>query len=131
MIAFAEIIKDRIENNFAKYQVDIGFLEDYIPGRLPGVLITPVSQRKNLKSLNGAGKNVGLVIRVFDQHNPNSSILEIENCNEIINLLEKDSQIIAKYINLTTDLRFEIDKQEGEIDGLFIGTISVIADLRR
>lgn len=131
MITFAEIIKDRLEKNFAEYQVDIGFKEDYIPGKLPGVLITPKSQIKNIRSLNGIGKKVNLIIYFFDQHNPVTTAQEIKACEEIIELLETDDEIISKYIDLSTNLNVDIQKEEEELNGIFIGTISVNTDLRR
>lgn len=131
MITFAEIIKERLEKNFAEYQVDIGFKEDYIPGKLPGVLITPKSQVKNIRSLNGIGKKVNLIIYFFDQHNPVTTIQEVKACEEIIKTLETDGEIVAKYIDLSTNLNVDIQKEEEDLNGIFIGTISVNADLRR
>lgn len=131
MITFAEVIKDRIEEKYPEYQVDVGFKEDYIPGKFPGVLIVPRSQTKSLRSLNGVGKKVNLIIYFFDPHNPNMSIQEIKNCEEIVNYLETDSEIISKYIDLNTNLNVEIEKEEDELNGIFVGTISVNADLRR
>lgn len=131
MITFAEIIKERLEKNFAEYQVDIGFKEDYIPGKLPGVLITPKSQIKDIVSLNGIGKKVNLIIYFFDQHNPATSIQEVKACEEIVKHLEIDGEIVAKYIGLSTNLNVDIQKEEENLNGIFIGTISVNADLRR
>lgn len=131
MITFAEIIKDRVEKNFSEYQVDIGFKEDYIPGKLPGVLITPKTQIKSLKSLNGIGEKVNLIISFFDQHGTNATVQEIKACEEIINYLETDREIVAKYIDLTTNLNVEVLKEEEELNGIFVGTISINADLRR
>lgn len=131
MIAFAEIIKDRLEINFAEYQVDIGFKDDYIPGKLPGVLIVPKSQDKGLVSLNGIGKKVNLIIYFFDQHNPTTTVQEVKSCEEIVKLLETDGEIVAKYIDLSTNLNVDVQKEEEDLNGIFIGTISVNADLRR
>ncbi|MEG1339046.1 hypothetical protein [Cetobacterium sp.] len=131
MITFAEIIKNRLEKNFAEYQVDIGFKEDYIPGKLPGVLITPKSQVKSIRSLNGIGKKVNLIIYFFDQHNPDTTVQEINACEEIVKTLETDGEIVAKYIDLSTNLNVEVQKEEEELNGVFIGIISINADLRR
>ncbi|MEG0398237.1 MAG: hypothetical protein RR656_04035 [Cetobacterium sp.] len=131
MITFAEIIKNRLEKNFAEYQVDIGFKEDYIPGKLPGVLITPKSQVKSIRSLNGIGKKVNLIIYFFDQHNPDTTVQEINTCEEIVKTLETDGEIVAKYIDLSTNLNVEVQKEEEELNGVFIGIISINADLRR
>lgn len=131
MIAFAEIIKDRLETNFAEYQVDIGFKDDYIPGKLPGVLIVPKSQDKGLVSLNGVGKKANLIIYFFDQHNQAATVQEVKACDEIIKYLETDVEIVSKYIRLNTNLNVDVQKEEEDLNGIFIGTISVNADLRR
>ncbi|WP_432204439.1 hypothetical protein ACQ9ZF_05115 [Cetobacterium somerae] len=131
MITFAETIKDRIEKNFAEYQVDVGFKEDYIPGKMPGVLITPRSQNKSFVSLNGVGKKVNLIIYFFDQHEPNSTVQEVEACEYLINLLETDEEIRAKYINLSTNLNVDVEKDDEDLNGIFVGTISINSDLRR
>lgn len=131
MITFAETIKDRIEKNFAEYQVDVGFKEDYIPGKMPGVLITPRSQNKSFVSLNGVGKKVNLIIYFFDQHEPNSTIQEVKACEDLINLLETDEEIRAKYINLSTNLNVDVEKDDEDLNGIFVGTISINSDLRR
>lgn len=131
MITFAEIIKDRLEKKFAEYQVDIGFKEDYIPGKLPGVLITPKSQVKNIRSLNGIGKKVNLVIYFFDQHEPRATAQEVGACEEIVKLLETDGEIVAKYIDLSTNLNVDIQKEDEDLNGIFTGIISINADLRR
>lgn len=131
MIAFAEIIKDRLEINFAEYQVDIGFKDDYIPGKLPGVLIVPKSQDKGLVSLNGVGKKANLIIYFFDQHNQDATVQEVKACDEIIKYLETDVEIVSKYIRLNTNLNVDVQKEEEDLNGIFIGTISINADLRR
>lgn len=131
MIAFAEIIKDRLETNFAEYQVDIGFKDDYIPGKLPGVLIVPKSQDKGLVSLNGVGKKANLIIYFFDQHNQDATVQEVKACDEIIKYLETDVEIVSKYIRLNTNLNVDVQKEEEDLNGIFIGTISINADLRR
>lgn len=131
MINFLEVLKKEIEEKHTIKEVNIGFQEDDIAGVLPAILITPGGMSKANKTLAGMDKKIEFNIYYFDIHNQKSSIEEIKEVEKLLNFIENNVVITSKIINLNSHLTIEIEKEEEEMNGIFIGKIKIITQLRR
>lgn len=131
MMEFLEILKIELRKEFPPYEIEIGALEDGLIGRLPSILIVPGNQSRLTSGISNRDTNVGFTINVFEQHIPEILAEEISMCEEIIKVLEENLIIKNEIVKIDTNLNYSIQKEEDDLNGIFIGKINVSSQLCR
>ncbi|MGL6101113.1 MAG: hypothetical protein ACRC0G_16005 [Fusobacteriaceae bacterium] len=131
MTEFLELLESELKARYRDSEVEFGYLEDYIIGKLPALLISPGTQNRKTASLSNKDTMLSFSITVVDQHVPQATKSEIQFCESVIQFFENNVEIKKNIVYADSAFAIEIKKEEEDINGIFLGKIKVNTQLRR
>lgn len=131
MTEFLRLLESELKKEYPSYGIEISFMEDYIPGRLPAVVISPGVKDRRMATLSERSTSVSFSITVIEQHVPELTMQEVEMCENIISYIENNIEIMRAVISINSSLSTSIEKLEDDLNGTFFGKIKINTQLRR
>ncbi len=112
MTEFLELLESELKARYQDSEVEFGYLEDYIVGKLPALLISPGTQNRKTASLSNKDTMLSFSITVIDQHIPQATKSEIQFCESVIQFFENNVEIKKNIVYADSNFTIEIKKEE-------------------